>query len=106
MLNWSAEADHPLVPSSDSMDDADRPKILKESFDELHKAVKAAIDFHPEYKLRPTMVAIKSESLHLRSLQVQKGYSKASFQCTDSESLFSDGSGPKPSGVREVHPSH
>lgn len=63
MLNWSAEADHALVPSTDSENDLHQPKILKESFDELHKAVKAAIDFHPEYKLRPTMVAIKSESL-------------------------------------------
>lgn len=64
MLNWSAEADHavPNTSSNGSTVPQDlEPKILKESFDELHKAVKAAIDFHPEYPLRPTMLAIKSE---------------------------------------------
>jgi hypothetical protein len=60
MLNWSAEADH-AVSGSLSSENEDSPKILKESFDELHRTVKAAMNFHPEYKLRPTMLAIKSE---------------------------------------------
>lgn len=61
MLNWSAEADHAMT--TDVCGNDDEPKVLKESFEELHRAVKAAIDFHPEYKLRPTMLAIKSKSL-------------------------------------------
>lgn len=62
MLNWSAEADHAIASKSSGHEDRD-PGILKESFDELHRAVKAAIDFHPEYPLRPTMLAIKSKFL-------------------------------------------
>lgn len=69
MLNWSAEADHAVV-TPDHKDSLHQPDILKESFDELYKAVKAAIDFHPEYKLRPTTVAIKSE---FRPSRVSKG---------------------------------
>lgn len=64
MLNWSAEADHAIpskVSSQSGAPDNKEIGILKESFDELHRAVKAAIDFHPEYPLRPTMLAIKSE---------------------------------------------
>lgn len=65
MLNWSAEADH-AIPSKSTNNSSTKhenePKILKESFDELHRAVRAATDFHPEYPLRPTTLAIKSEN--------------------------------------------
>lgn len=68
MLNWSAEADHaaPDISKNGSNAVNTEPKILKESFEELHRAVKAAILFHPEYPLRPTMLAIKRKFL-LRS---------------------------------------
>lgn len=62
MLNWSAEADHAVVqhhPSPPGVSSEDSPKILKESFEELSHAIKASMNFHPEYDLRPTMLAIK-----------------------------------------------
>lgn len=60
MLNWSAEADHAVVVNDKTGND-EGPKILKESFEELHRAIQAAVGFHDEYKLRPTMLAIKSK---------------------------------------------